>query len=233
LGKIFEGRAIVKYIERATAQQEFDRLLATVDNAKGSNDPEVIENAAKESLIFISKLSGNEIAKWLMQEAQESLPETPYIKSNERVQIGSSSYIKRGLARLILTMSDVLDAAHMSSKVLARDLIEMSHEVGSNPALLSAVTKGKGRKDNRDLKYVAKKRVAEIIHYEAARNSQSFKNTLFRLNNTLEGSKDAEGKAWERIEKMFLQNAQEKEVPKDRVHPDVQQFRSLWQQAMM
>ena len=224
-------------IDREKAQEEFDRLLRIVDEAKGENDPEVIEKATRESFAFFSKLSGSVIAKWLMHEAQQPLPRMPYIKSDPPSPIGSSTYVKRGLARVILNMSDVFDAAHMSPEVLARDLIEMSHENGSKPVLLSVAEKEKGHKDNRDLKNAAKKRIAYVVYYEAGRTHKTVKTMFHELNRTSSEAMPSDNKTWDRIAANLSPDKRSAATEAGKAatspHPDVSQFQNLWKVAMM
>ena len=224
-------------IDREKAQEEFDRLLRIVDEAKGKNDPEVIEKAARESFAFFSKLSGSVIAKWVMHEAQQPLPKMHHIKSDEAAPIDSSSYVKRGLARIILAMPDVLDAAYMSPEVLARDLIEMSHENGSKPVLLSLAEKGKGHKDNRDLKHAAKKRIAYVVYYEAGRENKAVKVMFHELNRTSSGAMQGDDKTWDRIAANLSPDERSAATKEGKAatspHPDASRFQELWKMAIM
>ncbi len=226
----------MKNIDDELVQVEFDRLLKIVDEAKGSDDPEKIENAAKESLSFISKLSGSEIAKWLMHEGQQSLPDMPYITSDTALEVGSSNYIKRAMAKLITAMSDILDAAWMSPEVLVRDFIEMSHKDGSTPCLLLYPKKGKGKKHNRDLKHAAKIRIGHVVYYEAGRKSQDVKVTFHNLNQTLSDALASDTKTWDRIASILSPDerkaAHEMGKNATSAHPDVMRFQDLWKRAM-
>jgi hypothetical protein len=227
----------MKNIDLEEVKKEFNRLLKIVDEAKKTDDPDKIRTAATESLLFISKLSGNEIAKSLIQKAQHPLPEIQYIKSRKPPQIDSSSYVKRGLARLVLTLHDVLDAARMSPEVLTRDLREMSLANGASPVFLSSPKKMKGQKDNRDVKYAAKKRIAYIVYHEAGRKRQNVKATFHELNHTSARSMESDTKTWDRIAALLSPDERENASTRGQAstlpHPDVAKFRDLMNKAMM
>lgn len=228
----------MKYTNTELAREEFSRLLRTVDRAKSTDDAEHNRKAAEDALNFISSLAGDQIAKWLMHEAQQPLPDTEHIQSDEGTKVGSDDYAKRGLAWFVMGVSDVLAAASMHPEVLVRDLVEMSRNGGSGPAILTAATKGKGHKDNRDLKFSARKRVVYAVHHESGRTEQSPRKTRYRLNNTLDSSKSAEDKAWTRMVQPIPKGERNKilEIGKSATAPcpdaDPKKFQELWAMAI-
>ncbi len=171
-----------------------------------------------------------------MTEAAKPLPSMQYIEQDQAAEVGSSEYVNRGLSRLVLMFSDVLDAAYFSPEIIARDLIEMSRENGSNPHILAMPQRKKGHKNYRDLKYIAKKRVAKLIYYEASRTNKTLVNTFHILNETSPHSFESDRKNWDRIAKTLT--LEEREQAKDdgakaaSEHPDVSNFKGLWQRAV-
>lgn len=214
-----------------------DDLIDTAERARNSDNEReqsaLSEDASMRALDLLADAFKPELAIWLYDCGMSPIPD------NDGPPQTDLARIHKSYAELVLRLASPLEAAKLHPLVVTRDLIEMSKPAGSSPQILRAPSRGRGQKDNRDLKRAAQVRVAQTVYFEAARTGRTIDETLERLmplGSDPEGKKrEARKDIWEKATRQLNDDQRAEARQKGKVstepHPDCDVFNKLWQTA--
>ncbi|MDD3020398.1 MAG: hypothetical protein PHX61_05380 [Alphaproteobacteria bacterium] len=224
-------------MEREEIHKKLEQLLDLISDIPDSeNEKEVAEYTAKvcnASVGFLDWIAGDSIAYQIHAGGHSYLP-------NEKIdgnKFSIEKFNKRGLTVAVGIFSSILEKAKLAVYPMQRDLLEMSKKGGSDPILLTLPDRGRGKKNNRDLKLQAQIRICDAIYQEHGRTGETISSIRNRLRNTEDN--EADRKAWDRMVRNYSQDrcgdliskGRDLKIANDDILPD--KFTKLWQQAVL
>jgi hypothetical protein len=177
--------------KRAELHRRLDRLLDLAEDAENAADP--ADRAGKcwrtyfESIDFLRDVAGPAIEEALTLDrlgAEPGLPapEQPVEPSDpEAAHEAHRARWTQTAARVMNDFREIIGIA-FPAHAFARDLYEMAQS-GAEPIALCQLKKGRGKRELRDLKAAAQRRVVLAVYFEAGRSGDTLDQARQRLKN--------------------------------------------------
>ncbi len=190
--------------KRADLHRQLDQLLDLVEEVENAADPS--DRARRcwrtyfESIDFLKDVAGPVIAETLTldrlgAEPGMPAPEQPVDPSDpEEAHEAQRARWTQTAARVMNDFRGLIGNA-FPAHAFARDLYEMAQS-GAEPIAVCQRKKVRGKRELRDLKAAAQRRVVLAVYFEAGRSRKAIDETRQRLNEEL-GSAFSD-RSWDR-----------------------------------